>query len=153
MNIANIIIFSVVLISYAVSGIARGIGETEITTDDGIEVFQNEKYYLLKKNVKITSDDFEITSDRVKANFEIDLYDITSLETKGNSTLNAIKYGVTGEGDEININIKSDIVKPKFSISGKKSEIFITAKNGNFLSKEKILLEDNVKFKSKDFQY
>ena len=48
--------------------------------------------------------------------------------------------------------IKSDIVKPKFSISGKKSEIFITAKNGNFLSKEKILLEDNVKFKSKDFQ-
>ena len=47
---------------------------------------------------------------------------------------------------------KSDIVKPKFSISGKKSEIFITAKNGNFLSKEKILLENDVKFKSKEFQ-
>ena len=47
---------------------------------------------------------------------------------------------------------KSDIVKPKFSISGKNSEIFITAKNGNFISEEKILLEDNVKFKSKDFQ-
>ena len=47
---------------------------------------------------------------------------------------------------------KSDIIKPKFSISGKDSEIFITATNGNFLSKEKILLEDNVKFKSKDFQ-
>ena len=47
---------------------------------------------------------------------------------------------------------KSDIIKPKFSISGKESEIFITATNGNFLSKEKILLEDNVKFKSKDFQ-
>jgi len=47
---------------------------------------------------------------------------------------------------------KSDIVKPKFSISGKESEIFITATNGNFLSEEKILLEDNVKFKSKDFQ-
>ena len=46
MNIANIIIFSIVLISYAVSGISRGIGETEITTDDGFEVFQNEKYYL-----------------------------------------------------------------------------------------------------------
>ena len=117
MNFSNLIIFSVVLISYAVSGISRGIGETEITTDDGIEVFQNEKYYLLKKNVKITSDDFEITSDRVKANFEIDLYDITSLETKGSSTLNAIKYGVTGEGDEININIKSEeiIVRGKDS--------------------------------------
>ena len=47
---------------------------------------------------------------------------------------------------------KSDIVKPKFSISGQKSEIFITAKNGNFISAEKILLEDNVKFKSKEFQ-
>jgi len=47
---------------------------------------------------------------------------------------------------------KSDIIRPKFSISGKKSEIFITAKNGNFLSEEKILLENNVKFKSKEFQ-
>ena len=79
MNISNLIIFSVILIAYSFSGISKGIGETEITTDDGIEVFQNEKYYLLKKNVKITSDDFEITSDRVKANFEIDLYDILVL--------------------------------------------------------------------------
>ena len=47
---------------------------------------------------------------------------------------------------------KSDIIKPKFSISGKKSEIFITAKNGNFINEEKILLENNVKFKSKEFQ-
>ena len=117
MNIAKLIFFSFVLISFSVPGISKGIGETEITTDDGIEVFQNEKYYLLKKNVTITSDDFEITSDRVKANFEIDLYDITSLETKGSSTLNAIKYGVTGKGDEININIKSEeiIVRGKDS--------------------------------------
>ena len=28
---------------------ARENGETEITTEDGIEVFQNEKFYLLKK--------------------------------------------------------------------------------------------------------
>ena len=92
------------------NGIARGIGETEITTDDGIEVFQNEKYYLLKKNVIISSDDFKITSDNVKANFDIDLYDITSLETKGNSSLNAIKYGISGKGDEIFINIKSEAI-------------------------------------------
>ena len=107
----------IILLVLSISISAREKGETEITTDDGIEVFQNEKYYLLKKNVTITSDDFEITSDRVKANFEIDLYDITSLETKGNSTLNAIKYGVTGKGDEININIKSEeiIVRGKDS--------------------------------------
>ena len=32
---------------------ARDVGQTEITTEDGIEVFQDEKYYLLKKNVEI----------------------------------------------------------------------------------------------------
>ena len=108
MNIVKLIIFAGILISYSMNGISRGIGETEITTDDGIEVFQNEKYYLLKKNVIILSDDFKITSDYVKANFEIDLYDITSLETKGNSSLDAIKYGINGKGDEILINIKSE---------------------------------------------
>ncbi len=110
MNIAKLIIFSFILLSFSTSGISREIGETEITTDDGIEVFQNEKYYLLKKNVTIASDDFEITSDRVKANFEIDLYDITSLETKGNSTLNAIKYGISGKGDEIWVDIISEVI-------------------------------------------
>ena len=49
MNIAKLIIFSVFLLSFSTSGISRETGETEITTDDGIEVFQNEKYYLLKK--------------------------------------------------------------------------------------------------------
>ena len=57
----------------------------------------------------------------------------------------------TNQITEISTN-KSDIIKPKFSISGKNSEIFITAKNGNFISDEKILLEDDVKFKSKEFQ-
>ena len=106
MNLFKLIIFSGILITQSFAVISKGIGETEITTDDGIEVFQNEKYYLLKENVKIVSDDFEITSDMVKAKFEIDLYDITSLETKGNSSLNAIKYGVIGKGSEIDINIK-----------------------------------------------
>ena len=30
---------------------ARNLGETEITTEEGIEVFQKEKHYILKKNV------------------------------------------------------------------------------------------------------
>ena len=29
--------------------LANELGNTEITTEDGVEVFQNEKYYLLKK--------------------------------------------------------------------------------------------------------
>ena len=108
MNIIKLIFLSVFLIFNSITVSSRGIGETEITTDDGIEVFQNEKYYLLKKNVIIDSDDFQITADNVKVKFEIDLYDISSLETKGNSSLNAIKYGIKGNGDEILINIKSE---------------------------------------------
>ena len=108
MNIIKLIFLSFFLILYSITVSSRGIGETEITTDDGIEVFQNEKYYLLKKNVIIESDDFQITADNVKVKFEIDLYDISSLETKGNSSLNAIKYGIKGNGDEMLINIKSE---------------------------------------------
>ena len=39
--------------------LARNAGETEITTDEGIEVFQNEKFYLLKKNVKLLMNKYE----------------------------------------------------------------------------------------------
>ena len=35
---------------------ARELGQTEITTEGGIEVYQKEKYYLLKKNVEIETD-------------------------------------------------------------------------------------------------
>ena len=43
-----LIIFNIINF-ISINGISKGIGETEITTDDGIEVFQDEKYYLLKK--------------------------------------------------------------------------------------------------------
>ena len=117
MNIIKLIFLSFFLTLYSITVSSKGIGETEITTDDGIEVFQNEKYYLLKKNVIIASDDFKITADNVKAKFEIDLYDITSLETKGSSSLNAIKYGIIGKGNEIFINIKSE----EITVIGKNS--------------------------------
>ena len=45
-----IIVFFIIFLNYNYA-IGRNIGETEITTEDGIEVFQKEKYYLLKKNV------------------------------------------------------------------------------------------------------
>ena len=43
-----LIFFLIILISFK-SSYSRNTGETEITTEDGIEVFQDEKYYLLKK--------------------------------------------------------------------------------------------------------
>tara|TARA_B100001989_G_C24454317_1_gene420755 strand:- start:526 stop:975 length:450 start_codon:yes stop_codon:yes gene_type:complete len=45
----------------------------------------------------------------------------------------------------------ADIAEPKFAINNDSKKIFITAKEGNFLNKDEILLKDNVKFKSNDF--
>ena len=72
------IIIKIILITlFSITLNARELGETEITTEDGIEVFQNEKFYLLKKNVQIVSDNFTLSADDVKINFDKNLYDIT----------------------------------------------------------------------------
>ena len=44
-----------------------------------------------------------------------------------------------------------DIAEPKFAISNESRKIYITAKEGNFLNKDEILLNENVRFKSNDF--
>ena len=45
----------------------------------------------------------------------------------------------------------ADISQPKFAINNSSKKIYITASEGNFLSKDEILLNKNVKFKSNDF--
>ena len=47
---------------------------------------------------------------------------------------------------------ESDIIKPKFSINSENQKITVTAKEGNFISENKILLKKNVIFKSKKFK-
>ena len=44
-----------------------------------------------------------------------------------------------------------DISQPKFAINNETQKIYITAEEGNFLNKNKILLKENVRFKSNDF--
>ena len=44
-----------------------------------------------------------------------------------------------------------DIAEPKFAINNESKKIFITAKVENFLNKDEILLQENVRFKSNDF--
>ena len=46
----------------------------------------------------------------------------------------------------------ADITKPKFSINGEQQKISITANEGNFLTDDKILLEENVIFQSEKFK-
>ena len=110
------ILFFLLIMSFEIN--ARNIGQTEITTDEGIEVFQNEKYYLLKKNVSIISDDFELTADIVRAYFEKDLYDIVKIESEGNATLKSSK-GLFAKGEKINFLTKEENI----IIIGKKSSL------------------------------
>ena len=93
---------------------ARESGETEITTEDGIEVFQNEKFYLLKKNVKIVSDSFTLTAnDDVKINFDQSLYDITKITAKGDVNFNSKEFEINGSGKILEFKVKVEKVKVK----------------------------------------
>tara|TARA_B100001027_G_C16126770_1_gene267415 strand:- start:123 stop:467 length:345 start_codon:yes stop_codon:yes gene_type:complete len=50
----------------------------------------------------------------------------------------------------VNIS-KSDITQPKFSINNEKEKIIVTANEGSFISNDKIMLMENVKFSSNQF--
>ena len=98
--------------------IALDTNQTEITTDEGIEIFQEEKYYLLKKNVKIISKNFSLSADIVKAYFKKDLYDIVKIESFENVTLSSQK-GIIAKGQKIFFSIKDE----KILIEGIKSSL------------------------------
>jgi len=100
---------------------ARNVGETEITTEDGIEVFQIEKFYLLKKNVQITSDEFSLSGDIVKVFFNNDLYDITTIYANGQVILNSEINGIKAKG----INMEIFVNDEKIIVRGKNSELYL----------------------------
>ena len=115
----NLIIKIFIFCFYSFVVLARGEGETEITTEEGIEVFQNEKYYLLKKNVKIESDNFTLYADDVKINFDNNLYDITELNAKGNVDFHSQEYKMKGLGDFLKFEVKIE----KLKLEGEGSEL------------------------------
>jgi len=67
-------------------------------------------------------------------------------------SFNYLKSKKTNINKIIIKNNEPDITKPKFTINGNDQEIAITATKGNFLTKDEILLEKNVVFKSKKFK-
>ena len=86
---------------------------TIITTDGGIKVYQNEKYYDLLDNVKIDSKDFDLTANNVLAYYDADLYDLTKIIAKKDAEI-ITSEGAIIKGDEVTYEIKSG----KFSIYG-----------------------------------
>jgi lipopolysaccharide export system protein LptA len=114
------LVFSItIIILFSFNIIAREIGETEITTEDGIEVFQDEKYYLLKKNVKILSDNFNLNAKNVKINFDKSLYDITELNAKGEVNFVSPKFGLNSKSE----TLKFEVISEKLRVDGKNSEL------------------------------
>ena len=114
------LIFSIIVVFlFSFNIIAREIGETEITTEDGIEVFQDEKYYLLKKNVKILSDNFNLNAKDVKIDFDKSLYDITELNAKGEVNFVSSKFGMSSKSESLKFEVKTE----KLKVNGKNSEL------------------------------
>ena len=89
----------IILITFNVY--ARELGQTEITAEDGIEVYQDEKYYLLKKNVKIESDDLNLIGDTIKIYFDEDLYDIKKIDANGNVNIISKTNDINANGTKV----------------------------------------------------
>ena len=106
------IFFKIIIITLlCLSTNAREKGETEITTEDGIEVYQDEKYYLLKKNVNIESDNFVLSADNVRINFENNLHDITYLKARGNVKFNSNEFKIKGSGENLRLEVKVEKIE------------------------------------------
>ena len=117
----KLIIFFLIICVNSKYALSRNIGETEITTEDGIEVFQEEKYYLLKKNVEIISDEFELNGDLVKIHFEKDLYDIQELFASTDVNFVSSAHNIKGKGEALTFNIKNE----QIIVTGMESELFL----------------------------
>ena len=52
---------------------------------------------------------------------------------------------------KINSSSNADISEPKFAINNETKKIYITASQGNFINKDEVVLNENVRFKSNDF--
>ncbi len=92
---------------------SRGTGETEITAEEGIEVYQSDKFYVLKKNVKIVSDDFVLLGDEIKIFFDQDMYDIKKINATGNVDLNSQKYNIIANGENLIFKTDDEIINIK----------------------------------------
>ena len=108
---------------------ARELGQTEITAEDGIEVYQDEKYYLLKKNVKIESDDLNLIGDTIKIYFDEDLYDIKKIDANGN-------VSIISKTNDINAN------GTKVVFYTNKEEIFIDGLGSKLTTKNITMISD-----------
>lgn len=112
---------TIMLIFFSTLVQGRELGQTEITAEDGIEVYQDEKFYLLKKNVKIESDNFILLGDIVKIFFDKDLNDIKTIDANGNVSLESTEYKLKASGT----NVFFILAKEEIIVEGMNSLLII----------------------------
>ncbi len=117
----KLFIYFIIIIFINNSVQSRNIGETEITTEDGIEVFQEEKYYLLKKNVEILSDELKLTGQVVKVFFAEGLYDIVEIIANEDVNFVSDTHSISGEGNQVEFKVKNQ----KIFIKGVNSKLYL----------------------------
>ena len=155
----KLIIKIILVCLFSINLWARQIGETEITTEDGIEVFQNEKFYLLKKNVIIQSDSFTLNADDVKIDFNESLYDISVINAEGGVKFSSPEYKINGSGNFLRFEVKIENLKVEGENSKLTTEniemfsdgfIEVNNLNGNFSlrGKNSKLINENILIKA-----
>ena len=120
-----IIIFTLFIYINSSQILANELGNTEITTEDGVEVFQNEKYYLLKKNVVINSDKIFLKSNLVKAFFNKDLYDVIKIEAEDNVSFESKNNNLSASGEFLSF----ETIDKLLSVKGMNSLVKIDSTN------------------------
>ncbi len=110
---------------------SRNLGETEITTEGGIEVYQDEKYYLLKENVKIESDNFSLTGEEVKIFFNKDLYDVELIDAFKNVFLVSKEQNLNAKGQSLQFKVKEELLNIKGEFSEFKTSQIVMLSDGN----------------------
>ncbi len=159
----NILFKLIIIILITTNVVSREIGQTEITTEEGIEVYQDSKYYLLKKNVQIKSDNFNLNGDIVKIYFDKDLYDIREIEAKGSVVFNSSQFKINGNGEFLNFKVSNQ----EIIIDGLNSKLItdnirmfsdgmirVNNLNGKFIIKGKNskLINENILIKGDDIK-
>ena len=119
------IIFTLFIYINSSQILANELGNTEITTEDGVEVFQNEKYYLLKKNVVINSDKIFLKSNLVKAFFNKDLYDVIKIEAENNVSFESKNNNLSASGEFLSF----ETIDKLLSVKGINSKVNIETTN------------------------
>jgi len=131
-----LIILNIIFINLKLSAEENLNYDTEITTDSGITLYQNEKYYELIDNVKIKSQNFNLKAENVIAYYKDDLYDLVKIIAKKNAEIDTLDGAIiTGDETQIDLHNRdfSGLKKTRKSLSNIEEISVVEFKNSDIV--------------------